>query len=72
MLLRYLADGPLTDLQMAAALGLPEARVSARRNGLNDRGLVKWIDDVQGPWKAQNGRYGLSDKGRAIATRLAA
>lgn len=71
MLLRYLAEGPLTDLQLHRALGLPESRISARRGGLMARGLVRWADDVMGPFGAENGRYTLTDKGCAIAAELA-
>jgi len=70
ILLRYFVDGPLTDLQLRAALGLPESRISARRGGLMARGLVCWHDDVQGPFGAPNGRYTLTDKGRGIAAGL--
>lgn len=71
MLLKYLADGPLSDLQLHAALGLPESRISARRGSLMARGLVRWCDDVMGPFGAENGRYTLTEKGRAIAAGLA-
>lgn len=70
ILLRYLAEGPLTDLQLHVALGLPESRISARRGGLMTRGLVRHHDDVPGPFGAPNGRYTLTDKGRAIARGL--
>lgn len=72
MLLRYLSDGPLTDLQLHALLGLPESRISARRGGLMTRGLVRWVDDVQGPFGVENGRYGLTVPGKAIAEQLRA
>lgn len=70
MLLRYLAGGPQTDLQLHAVLGLPESRISARRGSLMARGLVTWHDDVMGPHRAENGRYALTDKGRAIVAGL--
>lgn len=71
MLLRYLEEGPLTDLELHARLGLPEGRVSARRSGLMAKGLVQWCDDVAGPYGAQNGRYQLTVKGRNVAAALA-
>ena len=51
MLLAYLEHGPLTDLSMAALLGLPESRISARRSGLQPRdapALVQYVDLVDG------------------------
>jgi predicted transcriptional regulator len=71
MLLQYLAQGPLTDLEMHKAIGLPESRISARRSGLMDRGLVRWYEDVRGPFGAPNGKYGLTGLGEAIARKLA-
>lgn len=70
MLLAYVGSGPLTDLQMAARLGLPESRISARRSGLIQRGLVTWSRDVRGPHGADNGAYSLTAAGWAVATEL--
>lgn len=69
MLLQYL-ESPRTDLEMAARLGLPESRISARRSGLIDRLLVAWLEDVPGPHGAMNGQYGLTARGRAVAASL--
>ena len=71
LLVTYLTQGPLTDLQMAERVGLPESRVSARRNGLIDRRLVAYVDDVLGPFGADNGRYGLTNYGRETAREIA-
>jgi hypothetical protein len=71
MLVEYFLAGPLSDLQMAERLGLPESRISARRSGLMDRRLVVWVEDVEGPYKAPNGKYGLSGYGREVAGELA-
>jgi hypothetical protein len=71
MLLNYL-DAPRTDLQMAALLGLPESRISARRGWLSDRYLVCWVEDVPGPFGAMNGKYGLTIQGVAVAQQLKA
>lgn len=70
MLLNYRTHGPMTDLHQHRLLGLPESRISARRGSLMDRGLVIWVDDVMGPHGVENGRYGLTDKGRAIVSKL--
>ncbi len=48
MLLLYAQHGPLSDSRMAELMGLPEARISARRSGLMVRGFVVYADDVQG------------------------
>jgi hypothetical protein len=71
MLVQYYLAGPLTDLQMGERVKLKESRVSARRNGLIDRGLVEYVDDVMGPFGAENGRYGLTGYGREVAGELA-
>lgn len=70
MLRWYLERGPMSDLQMAALTGLPESRISARRSGLWERGLVRYVDDVMGPHGAENGRYDLTARGRAIAEAM--
>lgn len=70
MLLQYMKDGPSSDLQLAKALGLPESRISARRSGLMDRGLVGWFDDVEGPCGAPNGRYRLTPRGVYVVSEL--
>lgn len=71
ILIAYLHSGPLTDLELAERLGLPESRISARRNSLIARHQVQYVDDVPGPHGASNGRYGLTAHGRAVATELA-
>ncbi len=70
ILLAYFTNGPLTDLQVAERLGLPESRISARRNALMDRALVNYVDDVTGPHGAQNCRWELSGYGREVAREL--
>lgn len=70
MLLAYLQCGASTDLQMAARLGLPEGRISARRSGLIERRLVRYVDDVMGPFGAENGRYMLTPHGDTVAREL--
>lgn len=70
MLIEYLHAGPLTDLQMAERRGLPESRISARRNGLIDRRLVEYMDDVPGPFGAENTRWQLTPYGRTVAAEL--
>lgn len=70
LLARYASHGPQTDLQLATALGLPESRISARRNGLIDRGFVTWVADVRGPYGAENGQYDLTETGRSVAAAL--
>jgi hypothetical protein len=69
ILRRYLAVGPQTDLELAAALGLPESRISARRGALVARGWVQWHADIIGPHGARNGRYTLSAAGVAVASQ---
>lgn|ERR1051325_3342118 len=71
MLLEYLRMGPRTDLELAESLGLPESRISARRNGLIDRRLVAYVDEVMGPHEAMNCRWGLTGYGRHVANELA-
>lgn len=71
MLIAYLELGPRSDLQMAETLGLPEARISARRNGLIDRKLVQYADTITGPFGADNCRWALTNYGREVAKELA-
>lgn len=70
ILVSYLEYGPSTDLQLAERLGLPESRISARRNGLIARHLVRYVDDVPGPYGAGNGRYELTGYGQEHAREL--
>ncbi len=72
MLSWYLARGPLTDLEMAKLMGLPESRISARRSGLMTRRLVAWVEDVPGPHGAENCVWNLTPEGRAIAEAMEA
>lgn len=65
MLAEY-SKGPLTDLEMRGRLGLPESRISARRSALMSRGWVCWVEDTIGPCWITNGRYGLTEQGRAV------
>ncbi len=71
ILIAYLTSGPLTDLDLAERLGLPESRISARRNGLIARRLVNYRDDVPGPYGPDNGQYELTAWGRIVASDLA-
>lgn len=64
MLAQY-ALCPLTDLEMRQRIGLPESRISARRSALMSRGWVCWVEDIIGPYSVPNGRYGLTEQGRA-------
>lgn len=72
MLVRYLAFGPQTDAQLALALGLPEARISARRSGLITKGLVVYVDDVKGLHGVMNTRWELTVHGQHVAAKFAA
>src|SRR5678815_188131 len=64
MLLEY-AQADCTDLEMAAKLGLPESRISARRSGLVIKGLVRYAGyDVTGPSGALNAKWMLTVYGR--------
>lgn len=71
LLIAYLHDGPSTDLQIAERLGLPESRISARRNGLIVRGFVTYHDDVEGPHGAMNTRWTVNGAGHEVAHELA-
>ncbi len=71
ILIAYLTAGPLTDLELAERLGLPESRISARRSGLIKRRLVTYFDDVPGPYGPSNGRYTLTPYGWNVASDLA-
>ena len=71
ILIAYLTAGPQTDLQLAERLGLPESRISARRNGLIARRLVSYRDDVAGPHGVDNTRWELTAWGRIVAGELA-
>lgn len=71
MLVAYFVAGPLTDVQMAERLGLSDGRISARRNGLIDRKLVRYQDDTMGPFGSEVGRYVLTNYGREVAAELA-
>lgn len=70
MLVRYLEQGSQTDVELALALGLSDGRISARRNGLIDRGLVAWKEDVIGPFGSPVGKYELTVKGLHVAGKL--
>jgi hypothetical protein len=70
LLVRYLDHGPQTDGQQALALGLPEARISARRAGLIAKGLVAHCDVVPGPFGANVCRWELTVRGVHLAGSL--
>lgn len=71
LLIAYLTHGASTDRQQAERLGLPEARISARRSGLVERLLVAYVDDVPGPYGTRNTRWNLTAPGRSVAGDLA-
>lgn len=72
ILVEYSRTPNLTDLEMAALVGLPEARVSARRNNLIDRKLVEYAgEDRKGPSGADSCCWRLSNFGRMVAADLA-
>lgn len=71
MLVRYLERGPQSDGDQALALGLPEGRISARRSMLITKGLVVYVDIVQGPYGAKVTRWECSVRGQHVAARLA-
>ena len=72
LLIAYLHYGPSTDLEQAVRVGLPEARVSARRNNLINRKLVQYSGaDRRGPSGAESCLWTLSPYGREVATELA-
>ncbi len=70
MLLLYVQHGPLSDSRMAELIGLPEARISARRSGLMVRGFVVYADDVQGAHTTVC-RWRVTVAGQRIADRMA-
>jgi hypothetical protein len=70
LLLLYAGYGPSTDGQQAERMGLPEARISARRNALMQQYCVAYHDDIVGPYKAKNGRYALTEHGWDVARVL--
>jgi hypothetical protein len=71
LLIAYLQLGARTDSQMAETLGLPEARISARRSGLMDRRLVAYSETVQGPYGTDVCRWILTRQGQDVARVLA-
>lgn len=71
MLVRYLRFGPQSDGDQALALGLPEGRISARRSMLMEKGLVVFVDIIDGPHRAKVTRYELSVKGQNLAAKIA-
>jgi predicted transcriptional regulator len=70
ILVRLLEFGPQTDSQVALALGLPEARISARRSPMVKDGLIAALDSVKAPSGAMATRWELSVKGTFLAGRL--
>jgi hypothetical protein len=54
ILVRLLEFGPQTDSQVALALGLPEARISARRSPMVKDGLIAALDSVKAPSGARS------------------
>jgi hypothetical protein len=53
------ADGPQTDHELAAALGLALASVNSIRGALVKAGRVAAVDVVPGPYGALRSRWGL-------------
>lgn len=70
MLVLYLERGSSTDLELSQILGLPDGRVSARRNQLITDGLVQYVDITIGPYGAKACRFELTVKGLHIAGQL--
>jgi hypothetical protein len=72
MLLEYEKAVNLTDLEMAERIGIPESRVSARRNNLIARKLVCYAgEERKGRSGADSCCYTLTNVGRAVAADLA-
>ncbi len=67
MLVWYALCDRLSDSEMALRLGLPEARISARRAGLMVKGLVAYEDTVTGRHGAPNSRWRLTLYGQRVA-----
>lgn len=72
ILVRLLEHGPQTDTEVALALGLPEARISARRAPMVKDGLIAALDSVKGPSGASCTRWELSVRGVFVAGPLRA
>lgn len=71
MLREYLQAGMLTDLEMAGRIGIPESRVSARRNGLIAQRKVEYAhQDKWGPSGAISCCWRLTNYGREVAQEL--
>lgn len=70
MLVRYLEVGALSDTDMALALGLPEARISARRSMLIKQQYVEHVDIVEGVHGARVCRWQLTVSGTCAAGRI--
>lgn len=48
MVLRYLAEGPKTDYELAAATGIQQNSIGKRRGECRDHGLVEVFTDATG------------------------
>lgn len=59
MIALYRQHGPLSDGEIAKAMGLPEGRISARRSALLADRVVEYHDIVPGPYGAQVTRWRL-------------
>lgn len=59
LFLLYREHGPQTDHQASTALNLPLATICARRCWLRDKGLVKAVDSVSGPFGTRNTSWGI-------------
>jgi predicted transcriptional regulator len=70
ILVRLLECGPQTDSQVALALGLPEARISARRSPMVKDGLIAALDSVKAPSGAMATRWDLTVRGVHVAGHL--
>lgn len=70
MLSLYLRFGALTDFEVAFWMGLPEGRISARRNGLMERGLVRYHNEIDGPNGVTVCRWTLTVKGKHVARKV--
>jgi len=60
----------LSDTEMAKLMGLPEARISARRSGLMVRKLVEFADEIDGPHGVKVCCWTLTEHGARVARGL--
>lgn len=70
MMQQYATRGPHTDSEMARSLGLPEARISARRSALMQKGFVKYVSDTVSVCGVKVCIWGLTAAGQHVAGTL--